>query len=189
MANLNQLFSGLTRTAGRGIQQAGGLGRGVFGRVQGLASRVANRNPEPKDLDDVTLARKVESEVFREADAPKGKVDVNAVDGVVWLRGEVKNPQAVKAIEARVRAIPEVREVENLLHLPKTPAPTRTDTPARQRRSKGSAKRTKAQKRPATGGRRITAEKRSADAEPTPAELAGTKSGRRAAPLGSDDTG
>ena len=45
-------------------------------------------------MDDVTLTRKVETEIFRPKGAPKGKVDVNAVDGVVWLRGEVKNQSA-----------------------------------------------------------------------------------------------
>ena len=37
----------------------------------------------------MTLARKVESEIFRAADAPKGAVSVNAENGVVFLRGEV----------------------------------------------------------------------------------------------------
>src|SRR4051794_21309789 len=41
------------------------------------------------DIDDVTLARKVETEIFRAADAPKGQVSVNAENGVVFLRGEV----------------------------------------------------------------------------------------------------
>src|SRR4051812_5327655 len=31
----------------------------------------------PKDLDDVGLARKVESIIFRDEDVPKGKIDVN----------------------------------------------------------------------------------------------------------------
>ena len=40
------------------------------------------------DYDDVTLARKVESEIFRSHDAPKGSVSVNAENGVVFLSRE-----------------------------------------------------------------------------------------------------
>jgi BON domain len=90
----------------------------------------------PKDLDDVALARKVESIIFRDERIPKGKIDVNAADGVVWLRGEAKTPEMIKELERETAAIPEVKRVENLLHLPKTPAPTRTDTPPRQRKTR-----------------------------------------------------
>jgi hypothetical protein len=80
----------------------------------------------PKDLDDVAVARKVETTLFRDETVPKGKIDVNAADGVVWLRGEAKNPEMIKALVQQASAIPEVTRVENLLHLPKTPAPTRS---------------------------------------------------------------
>src|SRR3954453_6823632 len=76
----------------------------------------------PKDLDDVGLARKVETVIFRDDAVPKGKIDVNAADGVVWLRGEAKTPEMIKDLERQATAIPEVKKVENLLHLPKTPA-------------------------------------------------------------------
>jgi hypothetical protein len=80
----------------------------------------------PKDLDDVAIARKVETVIFRDDSVPKGKIDVNAADGVVWLRGEAKNPEMIRTLVAQATAIPEVHRVENLLHLPKTPAPTRS---------------------------------------------------------------
>ena len=80
----------------------------------------------PKDLDDVAVARKVETVIFRDDSVPKGKIDVNAADGIVWLRGEAKTPEMIKNLAAQASAIPEVKRVENLLHLPKTPAPTRS---------------------------------------------------------------
>jgi hypothetical protein len=89
----------------------------------------------PKDLDDVGLARKVETVIFRDRSVPKGKIDVNAADGVVWLRGEAKTPDMIKLLERQTAAIPEVKRVENLLHLPKTPAPTRADTPLSQQKT------------------------------------------------------
>ena len=55
------------------------------------------------------------------------------VDGVVELRGEVKRPEVKKELEAQARSVPEVSDVRNLLHLPKTPAPGRADSPGKQR--------------------------------------------------------
>ncbi len=138
--------------------------------------------PVPKDLDDPTVARKVESALFRDRRIAKGKVDVNVADGVVWLRGEARTPQLIKLAEARAAEVPEVTKVENLLHLPKTPAPSRTDTPSRQRKTQRSPK---SQKRAATKPPPITAEKPAVEAEPTPAEHSARGEGRKPSPLGS----
>jgi hypothetical protein len=136
-------------------------------------------------MDDVTLARKVETEIFRGADSPKGTVDVNVVDGVVWLRGQVERPERIKRLEAQVASIPEVRGVENLLHLPKTPAPTRADTPRLQQRSRSSTR------RPAPRHEQRVSDGHSSElapeAEPSPREVAQEGSGRPAAPLGARD--
>src|SRR4051812_41049928 len=43
------------------------------------------------DPDDVTLARKVETEIFRAPDAPKGQVSVDVQAGVAYLRGAVSD--------------------------------------------------------------------------------------------------
>src|SRR4051812_45080966 len=80
------------------------------------------RQARPKPLDDVTISRKVESVLFRGESVDKGKISVNTADGIVSLRGEAKTPEQIKQLEAKVREIPEVKDVENLLHLPKTPA-------------------------------------------------------------------
>src|SRR4051794_4726455 len=135
------------------------------------------RQSPPKQLDDATITDKVESILFRDPRAEKGKIDVNTTDGVVWLRGEVRTPERIKEFEATVRAIPEVRDVENLLHLPKTPAQKkpRRATPARKR----TPKRTTAERKTTTAQ----------NAEPTPKELASKGEGRQPAPLGSSGNG
>jgi hypothetical protein len=133
------------------------------------------RSAAAKDLDDVTIARKVETELFRDPTVPKGHIDVNVAGGVVWLRGEVKTPADIRRLETLAQAIPEVTRVENLLHLPKTPAPTRSDPPAR-RRTKLTPE-------------RVTAERPTPGAEPSPAELASRREGRPPAPLGSRSNG
>jgi osmotically-inducible protein OsmY len=69
------------------------------------------------------LARKVETEIFREPDVPKGQIDVNAADGVVSLRGEVESAEMIDQLVERTRNVQGVQGVENLLHVPGTPAP------------------------------------------------------------------
>jgi BON domain-containing protein len=151
--------------------------------------RAARPSPQasraPKDLDDVALARKVETIIFRDATVPKGHIDVNAADGVVWLRGEAKTPDMIKMLERQAAQIPEVRQVENLLHLPKTPAPTRTDTPPTQRRTRSSTKRPTPEK--VTTG--VTNERRTTQGEPLPEELAREGEGRPPSPLGAGGGG
>ena len=122
--------AGLVRSATR---QADRVVRRVASAAGGKAKGLGNRETAKADMDDLTLKSKVESEIFRPADAPNSTVNVNVVDGVVELRGEVKNPDAKQNLEDKARSIPEVREVRNLLHLPKTPAPGRADSPGRQR--------------------------------------------------------
>lgn len=175
---------------------AAGQGAGRLRRITGSGTETPGEGTDrghsvtPKALSDADLARKVESIIFRGpkvAKAQKGKIDVNAVDGAVWLRGEAPTPAAITALEAAARAIPEVVDVHNLLHLPKTPAPSRTDTPASQRKT---AKRKPA--RPRTEPRRVNADKSAAKvegAEQAPEQLAKQGKGRQPAKLGAKDTG
>jgi osmotically-inducible protein OsmY len=114
------------RTAGffrRGWRRTARTGRAVSAEAYGVSQKVQHLQEEPKVLDDATLARKVETEIFRDADAPKGSVDVNAENGTVYLRGEVEGPDLLEELERKARSIQGVKEVENLLHLPGQPAP------------------------------------------------------------------
>jgi hypothetical protein len=102
------------------------LGRGVrFVRAGARAAvaRATHVRERPKDLNDATLADKVQSEVFRDPRLPKGDVNVNVEQGRVVLRGQVDSPELVEELERRVRRVVGVREVENLLHLPGTEPP------------------------------------------------------------------
>jgi osmotically-inducible protein OsmY len=85
--------------------------RKAAGKVKGAASSVKST-----DYDDVTLARKVESELFRPADAPKGQVSVNVNDGVVELRGELPDQKQIDELGANAKKVDGVRDVRNLLH-------------------------------------------------------------------------
>jgi hypothetical protein len=146
-------------------------------KLQREEQQARRRAPaKPKQLDDATITGKVETILFRDDSVDKGKIDVNTADGVVWLRGEAKTPEQIKELEAKALAIPQVKQVENLLHLPKTPAPKQT------RRTKTTAAARKRAPKRTTSERKTAA---TAKAEPTPKQAAAKREGRRPAPMGS----
>jgi osmotically-inducible protein OsmY len=107
----------------QGRRKAEQMGRAASAEASGAAQKVEHLKEEEKPQpDDVTLARKVETEIFREADVPKGQINVNAENGVVVLRGEVGKPELIRDLEEKTRKVQGVREVENLLQTPKRPA-------------------------------------------------------------------
>jgi osmotically-inducible protein OsmY len=100
--------------------------RALSQRADALKQKATHLREEPKPQpDDVTLARKVESEIFRDADVPKGKINVNAEDGKVVLRGEVDSPELIEDLVGKARKVQGVQDVESLLHTPGQPAPAR----------------------------------------------------------------
>jgi len=112
------------RRAGRA---AGRTGRGLAADAYGTVQQVKHREEEPKPQpDDVTLARKVETEIFRDADVPKGQINVNAENGVVYLRGEVPTADLIDDLVEKTRAVVGVRDVESLLHVPGQEAPMKS---------------------------------------------------------------
>jgi len=100
------------------VDKAAGHAKGA------VASAMPGVSDERKagQLGDVGLARKVETEIFRAADAPKGKVSVNAENGVVFLRGEVERDW-IDRLADEAQRVQGVTAVRNLLHAPGTPAP------------------------------------------------------------------
>lgn len=191
MSSQTDRLRGLVRTGATLLRS----GAGVLDRLAGPAdaageSRFSKPDPQsdetPKDLDDVTIARKAESVLFRGTGAEPGKIDVNAASGVLYLRGEAPDAETVRELIARAEAIPEVARVENLLHLPGEPAPTRTDTPPSQRKEAGRRTKPRSADVHVTPDP-VTAERPAPGAEPTPDEQAAAGRGRTAAPMGSED--
>jgi osmotically-inducible protein OsmY len=113
---------GKKHEAERRASHAHGIAQGVQHRATAASGR---SNVGAEELNDPTLAEKVKSEIFRDPEAPKGDVNVNVEQGVVYLRGEVERPEQIEELVASARKVEGVREVENLLHPPGTAAPTK----------------------------------------------------------------
>jgi osmotically-inducible protein OsmY len=105
-------------------QSAGAQAKGVAAKAQH-----ATTGGDSAPGDDNTLKSKVESEIFRDADAPKGNVDVTVVNGIVELRGQVDDSAQAEALELKTRMVSGVRDVRNMLHLPGETPPNIVGTP------------------------------------------------------------
>jgi osmotically-inducible protein OsmY len=89
--------------------------------VKGKATAAApgtGREPAEERLNDPALKAKVESEIFRDPDVPKGQVSVSVEEGIVSLRGEVEDPTRIEALRDAAAKVEGVRGVESLLHTP-----------------------------------------------------------------------
>ena len=104
--------------ATRKAEYASGVAKGAA-----AAATPGGNGDVAERLNDPALARKVESEIFRAEDAPKGSVNVNVEDGVVFLRGQVEESDAIERLVAEAEKVDGVREVKSLLHTPGEPAP------------------------------------------------------------------
>lgn len=120
-AQLRDRSAGLVR---KGFRRLGRAGRHAQAEAYGLSQKAQHLREEPKPMpDDATLAQKVETELFRDPDIPKGQINVNAEKGTVVLRGEIGTPELIRDLEERARKVQGVERVENLLHLPGSKAP------------------------------------------------------------------
>jgi BON domain len=108
----------------RGVRRIERTERHAEAELYGLSQKAQHLHEEPKEKpDDATLAQKVETEIFRDPAVPKGQININAEKGTVVLRGEVGSTELIRDLEERTRKIQGVEDVENLLHVPGTPAP------------------------------------------------------------------
>jgi len=113
--------AGFFRARGR---DAGRAGRAVTSEAYGVAKKATHlREQEKPQPNDATLTNKVESEIFRDPQVPKGQISVNAERGVEYLRGEVESPDLIQELERAARKVQGVQDVENLLHVPGSKAP------------------------------------------------------------------
>ena len=111
------------RRLGRSLMS---IWRGAAAETYGVSHRIVHLVPRATEVpDDETLCQRVESQLFRDRHIPKGNLNINCEHGMVILRGELDSPMEIARLEERVRRIPGVRGVHNLLHPHGTPAPNK----------------------------------------------------------------
>jgi hypothetical protein len=120
-AKLKDQLAGIYRRRARDLGRKTEYARG---HAEGI--RHAGTGGSPPE-NDATLTAKVESEVLSRWKYPKGRINVNAVDGVVELRGTCDSQDQVDDLERDVRKVVGVADVHNFLHMPGTPAPNRQE--------------------------------------------------------------
>jgi osmotically-inducible protein OsmY len=107
----------------RSVRQTMRMQRIARSRVAGKLAAATHRRDRTTDYDDVTLAHKVETNLGRHPGLPKGQFNIEACDGVIKLRGEIADADTIAEIVAHVEDVQGVRGIDNLLHLPGSPAP------------------------------------------------------------------
>jgi osmotically-inducible protein OsmY len=124
-------FDRATALMRRGAAESERRARYAAGVAKGAAYEASGAGDGERSLPDPDLANKVRSEIFRGPDVPKGDVNVNAENGIVYLRGEVPDSEVRQALESQARQISGARDVVSMLHLPGESAPTKETVGAR----------------------------------------------------------
>jgi osmotically-inducible protein OsmY len=122
----HQLRDKATSKARSGKEQAATTASYAAGKAKGAVATATPSMPGShriEDVDDVTLARKVETEIFRDPGAPKGQVSVDVQAGVANLRGVVADEGWITKLADDAKKVDGIKGVNNLLHRPGTPAP------------------------------------------------------------------
>jgi hypothetical protein len=107
----------------RGWSALNQLGARTGSNAAAFPQRMVALRSGPRPADDLTLRDRVESEVFRSGDLPKGQINLDVESGVVTIRGQVENAFQIASVEKAVMKVPGIVGVENLLHVDGTPAP------------------------------------------------------------------
>jgi osmotically-inducible protein OsmY len=112
-ARLNDQLRARARDAREDVERKA---RYVQSTAEGKVEALRHGGGTPAD--DRALADRIKSEVLGGSRFENHQVVVEAVDGVVTLRGQVADAQQAEELVTAVRAVPGVNAVENLTHLP-----------------------------------------------------------------------
>ena len=92
--------------------------------LMGAASSLTGAGVDGGAERDQAVTGRVETTLFRDNTIPQGQININTVDGVVYVRGTVSSKEQIDEIERRVKGVEGVDAVINLLRLP-APAPAK----------------------------------------------------------------
>jgi BON domain-containing protein len=111
----------------RGWRSVNQLTREAQSNAGGLSQRMISLRSGRGPVDDLTLRDRVESEVFRNRNLPKGQINFDVESAIVTIRGQVDNALQIATVEKAVLKVPGVDGVENLLHVQGSPAPNKQE--------------------------------------------------------------
>jgi osmotically-inducible protein OsmY len=100
------------RRAERAVRAAGATASGAMEAV-----KHAGAPSGTGAVDDVTLAARAETELFRDPSVPKGSININAERGTLVLRGEVPSADLRERLVSEAERIDGVWSVHNLLRV------------------------------------------------------------------------
>ena len=121
-ARLRDRSAAIARRAGIRAERLSHHARNV---AEGRLHRLSDQDEVERAMDDATVADRVRSQVLGRQDVHATEVLVNVADGIVSLRGELDDPERVDRLIDLTGEVAGVRGVENLIHLPDTPASNR----------------------------------------------------------------
>lgn len=121
-ARVRDRSAAIARRAGISAERFSRHARNI---AQGRLHQLIDQAEVERAMDDATVADRVRSQVLGRHDVGTNEVLVNVADGVVSLRGDLDDPERVDRLIDLTAEVPGVRGVENLIHLPDTPAPNK----------------------------------------------------------------
>lgn len=107
----------LQRRFGRAVRHA-------WSESSGIEQRLLHPHAG-EAADDLTLLDRIQSEIYRRPEIPKGAFNIEVVRGVTTLRGQLPDAGAIASVDQAVRAVDGVVGVRNLLHVAGEPAPNK----------------------------------------------------------------
>ena len=120
-AQARDQLAGFARDIGRSAERRVRWSRGP---IAGLGARLAGAFETTQPMDDATLAHKVESELFRDPSVPKGRININAENGTVILRGVADSRDQIEKLLGATASVEGVRIARSLLRTPDEPVET-----------------------------------------------------------------
>jgi hypothetical protein len=109
--HMSALWGGIARTT----RTSRGPARGL---LHTLAQRAPWHAPTPMPDSDAFVVQRVRTALGREQDLPLGALNIDAVDGIVRVRGTVPDARTAREIVEKAAVVPGARAVMSLMRTP-----------------------------------------------------------------------
>jgi hypothetical protein len=129
-AMMGDRFSRAGHAVGRIPRRLGRRGRFARGVARGVAhgtKTLVGANGRRETVDEEMLVARVRSEVFRDEHIPPGEINIDAYEGCVTLRGQLRNESEIRRLVAATKSIDGVIKVRSYLHLPDELPPNKSE--------------------------------------------------------------